>query len=155
MTAGWRPIRGVLGFSAIVLAACGPGLPSGVDRGRLHAAISSAIGDPNTCVLIAPAGGGRVAFRYNSHITCARTLPTCQGADQGTVADLLKAVAADGQARALSCPSSPDGARTAAWAAGPAPGRALVYAAVMEGERALPSRVMAERLARAFKAAGL
>jgi hypothetical protein len=34
-------------------------------------------------------------------------------------------------------------------------GRDLVFAAVMEGERALPGRVMTDRLAGAFTAAGL
>jgi hypothetical protein len=41
------------------------------------------------------------------------------------------------------------------WASGPVAGRDLVYAAVMEGPRALPGRIMAEKLADALKAGGL
>lgn len=155
MTTRRRRLVGVLASLTVVLGACAPGLPPGVERERLDAAISAGIGDPDTCVLIATAGAARTAYRYNSHTVCARTLPTCRGAARGAVADLLKSVVRDGQAQAVSCPASPDGGRTVAWAAGPIPGRALVYAAVMEGERALPSRVMAERLARAFRDAGL
>jgi len=149
-----RSLVGVLALSVVVLGACAPKLPAGVEKARLEAAIDGAIGDANTCVLIAPARSTNVAYRYNSHTICARTLPSCAGGQQ-SAADLLAAVARDGQPRATSCHSTPDGARDVAWAAGPVPGRPLVYAAVMEGERAMPGRIMTERLAGAFKDAGL
>jgi hypothetical protein len=139
----------------LALAACSPRLPEGVDPSRLNAAISDEVGDPNTCVLIAPSGTSNVAFRYNSRITCARPLPACTAPGQQTVGDLLKAVARDGVPRTASCASSPDGSRGVAWAAGPVAGRGLIFAAVMEGERAFPGRMVSERLARAFKDAGL
>jgi hypothetical protein len=42
------------------------------------------------------------------------------------------------------------------WSSGAVPDRPeLTYAAMMEGPRAFPGRMMAERLARAFKKAGL
>jgi hypothetical protein len=140
---------------ALALGACSARLPEGVDEGRLEAEISRAIGDPNTCVLIAPSGSDKVAFRYNTYMTCGRTLPACDKPGKRTVGDLLATVAADGAPRAMSCPSSDDGSRGVAWAAGPIEGRGLVYAAVMEGERAFPGRMMSERLARAFRDAGL
>ena len=149
------PIPGFLAFAILALAACAPKLPAGVDAARLEEAISAAIGDPNTCVLIAPSGSSRVAYRYNTHTACARTLPACAGEARQTAGDLLKAVARDGQPRAVSCPSVPDGSREVAWAAGPVAGRGLIYAAVMEGERAFPSRMVVDRLTRAFKDAGL
>jgi hypothetical protein len=142
-------------LSVLAIGACSPRLPEGVDPDRLTAAISDEVGDPNTCVLIAPSGSSKVAFRYNSRITCARPLPACSAPGQQTVGDLLKAVARDGAPRAASCASSPDGSRGVAWAAGPVQGRGLIYAAVMEGERAFPGRMVSERLARAFKDAGL
>ena len=150
-----RAVRLLVILPVLALAACSPRLPRGVDPDRLTAAISEAVGDPNTCVLIAPSGTSRVAFRYNSRITCARPLPACSGPGQRTVGDLLKAVARDGAPRAASCASSPDGSRGVAWAAGPVAGRGLIYAAVMEGERAFPGRMVSERLARAFRDAGL
>jgi hypothetical protein len=142
-------------FTALALGACSPSLPEGVDERRLAREISGAIGDPNTCVLIAPSGSDKVAYRYNTYMTCARSLPACEAPDKRTVNDLLAQVARDGAPRAMSCPSNDDGSRGVAWAAGAIEGRGLVYAAVMEGERAFPGRMMAERLARAFKDAGL
>lgn len=140
----------------LALAACGPKAPEGVDQARLDAEVSQAIGDPATCVLIAEAPGGKVVYRYNSHTACDRPLPACDVAGERTLADLVKRTAQDGQARALSCSSTVDASRGVGWAAGPVPGRpGLVYAAMMEGDRAFPGRMMAERLARAFRDAGL
>ncbi len=150
-----RPSPWGLAFLVVIVSACSPRLPTGVDTERLQEAISAGIGDPATCVLIGTRGSAKVAFRYNTRTTCARELPTCVGAARGTVGDLLRAVASDGQARAVSCSASDDGTRGVAWAAGPVSGRDLVYAAVMEGERTLPGHVMADRLAGAFKDAGL
>mgnify|MGYP007039431301 CR=1 FL=1 len=149
-----KPSRLIL-LLALAPGACAPRLPAGVDGERLTHEISQAIGDPNTCVLIAASGTDKPAYRYNTHITCARVLPACSAPGKQSVSDLLTAVARDGAPRATSCPSNADGSRGVAWAAGPIEGRGLVYAAVMEGERAFPGRMMAERLARAFKDAGL
>jgi hypothetical protein len=142
-----RLFRAAAAFAAVVLTACGPRLPAGVDADKLQEAVSDAVGDPNTCVLLGRQGSGEVVWRYNTHTTCARSLPSCEGAASRTVGDLLKAEAADGRARMLSCAS-------VGWAAGAA-GHGLVYAAVMEGSRAMPGRVMADKLDGALKDAGL
>ena len=141
--------------SLLALGACSGELPEGVDAGRLDQAVSAAIGDPNTCVLIAQSGTTRIAYRYNTHAVCARALPSCGDGGKRTAGDLLKQIAKDGAPRAASCESSPDGSRAIAWAGGPIAGRGLIYAAVMEGDRAFPSRMVVERLKRAFKQAGL
>jgi hypothetical protein len=151
-----RPIRlAVLCAATVaVLAGCGPRLPKGVDADRLDDAVSRAIGDPNTCMLIGRQGKGEVVWRYNTHTTCARSLPTCEGPGTRTVDDLLKATAADGRPRKTSCTWPRDTSRGVAWASGPIAGRKLVYAAVMEGPRALPGRVMADKLQDALKDSG-
>jgi len=145
----------VLGLLALTVAACSPGLPAGVSQERLDEAVSSAIGDPASCLLIGEAGSGRVVYRYNTNVACGRELPSCEGARTQTTGDLLKATARDGLARQQSCDTLADGSRGVGWASGPVAGRPLVYAAMMEGERAFPGLMMAERLARAFKRAGL
>lgn len=144
-----------LALMALTLSACGPHLPKGVDPDKLSEAISDAIGGPQTCVLIGRQGSGQVVWRYNTHTTCARTLPACDGPGQRTVDDLLKATAKDGQVRTLSCNSAADASRGVGWASGVLPARGLVWAAVMEGDRALPGRIMAEEVDGAFKDAGL
>jgi hypothetical protein len=113
------------------------------------------VGDPSTCVLVGERRSGRLVYRYNTHMACGRSLPSCEGAAPRTVGDLLKATAADGRPRAASCDSVADGSRSVGWAAGPIDGGPLVYAAMMEGDRTFPGRVMSDRLAGAFAAAGL
>ncbi len=155
-----------LAVSSIVLAAlslataCSPGAPKGVDKDTLDAAVSHAIGDPASCLLIAEQASGKLVYRYNTHTACARQLPSCDGPTSGdgrqqTIDDLLKATLKDGQVHTLSCSTTADASRGVGWASGPIPGKGLVYAALMEGDRAFPGRMMAERLARAFKDAGL
>jgi hypothetical protein len=144
-----------LTLGALALGACSPGAPKGVDKDQLDAAVSRAIGDPNSCLLIAEQANGKLVYRYNNHTACARTLPSCVGAGQQTVDDLLKATLKDGQTRTLSCSSTADASRGVGWAAGPIPGKGLVYAAMMEGDRAFPGRMMADRLSRSFRDAGL
>ena len=153
----WFPRVAALSLSVLALAACSPGAPKGVDKDTLDAAVSRAIGDPASCLLIAEQGSGKLVYRYNTHTACARTLPACAGAatSEQTLDQLLKATLKDGQARTLSCSSAKDASRGVGWASGPIPGKGLVYAAMMEGDRAFPGRMMAERLARAFKDAGL
>jgi hypothetical protein len=142
-------------LAAAALAACSPDAPKGVDKNQLDEAVSRAIGDPASCLLIAEQTGGRLVYRYNSHIACARTLPACDQPGTRTLEQLLEATAKDGRARTLSCNSSADASRGVGWASGVLPEKHLVYAAMMEGPRAFPGRMMADRLARAFAVAGL
>src|SRR6201996_5385225 len=149
-----------LSLAALALAACSPGAPKGVDKDTLDGAISRAIGDPSTCLLIAEQASGKLVYRYNTHIACDRSLPACtatgaSGPVTQTPDDLLKTTLKDGQTRTLSCSSTQDASRGVGWAAGPIPGKGLVYSAMMEGDRAFPGRMMADRLSNAFKAAGL
>ncbi|MDB5445005.1 MAG: hypothetical protein JWQ97_322 [Phenylobacterium sp.] len=143
-----------LALGALALAACGSKLPKGVDADKLNTAVSDAIGDPDTCVLIGRQGSGEVVWRYNTHTTCARSLPACDRPGGRNVEALLKETAADGRPRTLSCNSSADASRGVGWASAPIAGRGLVYAAVMEGDRALPGRIMAEKVENALKDAG-
>ena len=140
---------------ALLAAACSPGAPEGVDKTTLDNAISTRIGDPNTCVLIGKVGSGEVVYRYNSNVACGRAYPSCQGGSAVTTGDLMEAVAKGEPERSVSCPTQADGSRSVGWTAGRVPGRELVFAAVREGDKALPGRVMADRLERAFVEAGL
>jgi hypothetical protein len=142
-------------LGALALQACGPQLPKGVDPDKLDEAVSDAIGAPQTCMLIGRQGSGQVVWRYNTHTVCARTLPACDRPVLQSVDDLLKATAKDGQARTLSCNSTADGSRGVGWASGTIPDKGLVWAAVMEGEHALPGRVMTEEVEGALQDSGL
>lgn len=144
-----------LALAALTLAACAPGAPPGVDKAELDAQVSRAIGDPNTCVLIAEAGSGRVLYRYNTATSCAREYPACDAAGARRLEDLLEATAKDGRPRMLSCNTRADASRGVAWASGPIAGTTYVYAAVMEGDRAFPGRMMADRLEGVFRRAGV
>jgi hypothetical protein len=155
-----RPPEAVVGaaLAALALAACSPGAPPGVDRAELDAAVSRAIGDPNSCLLIAEAGSGKLTYRYNTHTACDRELPSCEGggireAAKTKLGQLLNRTAQTGAVVQLSCDSEPDGSRGVGWAAGPIAGTDLVYAAMMEGDRAFPGRMMADRLEGAFRRA--
>ena len=140
--------------AAVALSACGPHLPKGVDPDKLNDAVSDAIGDPDTCMLIGRQGSGEVVWRYNTHTTCDRSLPACDAPKLRTVDDLLKATARDGQPRQLSCNSTADASRGVGWASGVIRGKGLVYAAVMEGPRALPGRIMSDKVEGALQDAG-
>ena len=137
----------------LALAACAPSAPPGVDRDQLDAAVSRAIGDPNSCLLIAERGSGRVVYRYNTATACARAFPACDRPGASKLSALLKTAVADGRPRMLSCATQADASRGVGWAAGTIAGTDLVYAAMMEGERALPGRMMADRLSGAFRRA--
>jgi hypothetical protein len=141
-------------LAAPALAGCGPHLPKGVSADKLDQAVSDAIGDPTTCMLIGREGSGQVVWRYNTHTTCDRALPACDQPKTRTVDDLLKATAKDGRPRQLSCNSTPDGSRGVGWYSGVIAGRGLVYAAVMEGPRAFPGRMMTDKIEGALQAAG-
>jgi hypothetical protein len=148
-----RPDKALV-LAALTLAACSPGAPEGVDKAVLDDAVSRAIGDPNTCLMIAEADGGDVVYRYNTATACAREWPSCEGTAVRKVKDLVELTAKDRQVRNASCDSL-DPARSVAWSAGPIPGKPLVYAAVMEGDRTFPGLIMQDRIAAAFKKAGL
>jgi hypothetical protein len=141
----------------LALSACAPKAPKGVDQTALDEAVSRAIGDPSTCVLISEAGKTKPVYRYNERLICDRAWPSCDKDKTSlrTINDLLTTTAADGQVRMQSCFTNQDGSRAVGWAAGPIPGTPHIYAAVMEGDRALPGRVMAARLALAFQKVGL
>lgn len=142
-----------------LLAACDQA-PKGTEVNRLDAAVSDAVGDPNTCVLLVEKGGGKVVYRYGSHANCGRVLPSCQG-DATLTADQLGALAAAGEVRTISCDSGPGGENRVAWAAGPAPKSPgakhgdLAYAALMEGPGVLPGREIAIRLEEALVKGGM
>lgn len=148
------PPRSLAAAAAILaLSACAPTAPPGVDQDELDAAVSKAIGDPATCVLIGKAGSGRLLYRYNTATACDRELPACDGPGLSKVGKLLERTAKDGQVRQLSCNTRADASRGVGWASGPVAGTDLVYAAMMEGERAFPGRMMADRLEGAFRRA--
>jgi hypothetical protein len=140
---------------ACALAACAPNAPEGVSKDKLDEAVGSAIGDPATCVLIAERPSGKVVYQFNNHIACGRQLPACDGKTTQTVQQVLKATLADGQPRLASCTWPNDPSKGISWASGQIPGKDLDYAALMEGQRALPGRMIAERLEGAFKTAGV
>jgi len=150
-----RKIIAAVAFTALALAACSPGAPKGVDKAKLDDAISSAIGDPASCVMIFEQATSKLVYRYNSHTACARSLPACDHPGERTLDDLAQVTIKDGQSRALSCYTLADASRGVGWASGPLPGKGLVYVAMMEGDRAFPGRMMADRLARAFRSVGL
>jgi hypothetical protein len=141
--------------AAGLLAACAPGAPKGVDKDQLDEAVSRAIGDPASCLLIAERPGGHVVYRYNTHIACARALPACDTPGTRKLDQLLDQTVADGRSRQLSCNSAADASRGVGWASGVIPGKGLAYAAMMEGDRAFPGRMMADRLTSAFQKVGL
>ena len=135
-----------LAFVALALAACAPGAPKGVAKDKLDEAVSDAIGDPATCVMMAEAGSGKVLYRYNTATVCDRVLPSCEGAGQRKLKDLLAQVAKDGQRREESCNTTADASRGVSWLAAPIGRKGVVYAAVMEGTRTFPARMMSDRL---------
>ena len=154
-TRSGRPPEAFAGaaLAALILTACSPGAPPGVNRDELDAAISRAVGDPNTCVLIARAGSDRVLYRYNTATACARAFPACDAPGARKLKDLLEATSKDRRPRMLSCNTLADASRGVGWASGPIAGTDLVYAAMMEGDRAFPGRMMADRLETAFRRA--
>ncbi len=144
-------------LAAAALAACTPKPPGGVDSATLDAEIARTIGSASTCVLIADAAGATV-YRYGSNTICGRELPACAQPGNVTNADVLKAAIA-GDARTVSCDSTPDASRTVAWASGPVPATAgkpagFVYAVAMEGVEALPGREIRQRLESVWPKAG-
>ena len=140
-----RP-EALLAAALVGLGACAPNAPKGVDKDKLDQAVSDAIGDVATCVMMADKASGKVVYRYNTNTVCARQLPSCQGAGKMTVKALLDATVKDGQPRQLSCSTTADNSRGVAWASAVLPQSGVAYAAVMEGTRTFPGRMMADRL---------
>lgn len=147
----------VAGLVIASLSACSPKLPEGVDESVLAQAVGRSIGSPSTCVVVGDAKG-KLVWRGGGYVTCARNLPSCDGAEV-TAEAVLKASLGK-PARFISCPSSAAPANTVGWAIGPVPTgegkpqRGLTYVAVMEGEKALPGIEIQDRVERAFKKAG-
>jgi hypothetical protein len=129
------------------LAACAPSGPKGVDPDVLAQAVGDAVGDPGTCVILAERDSGKVLWRSAKPIVCARALPSCVSPARMTVEDLVDK-AAKGGALVTGCAD-------VGWAAGPTRRDDVVFAAVMQGERALPGIEVARRLDKAFERAGL
>ncbi len=145
----------ILGLATALLCGCSPTAPKGVDQAVLDQAVSNAIGDPNTCVIIAERGSGKTVYRYGAYVACERGMPSCVQGGSRSATELAKAVAADGKRVNASCPSNADGSRGVGWAAAPIEGRDLVYAASMEGPSTPPGLIIADKLEGAFRRAGL
>jgi len=142
---------------ATALSGCSPGRPANpLPAAELDAAIGAAIGDPNTCLLLADQTTGKVVYRYGESINCDRALPACDRSGSMSATQAL-ALAASPGGRGASCPSNADGSRMVGWAEGLVKSRrrTLIYSAAMEGETALPGHEIAARLDGAFKRAGL
>lgn len=131
----------------VVLASCAPKPPSGVNEEALWNALGDAVGDPNTCVVLAEAKTGKVIWKYQALNECGRALPACSTAGNRTAIDLAKMVAGNGGSVAEGCSN-------VSWAAGPTPRNGVVYSAVMQGGRALPGMVIADKLDNVFKSTG-
>ena len=142
------------GLLAAALSGCSPSAPPGVDKAALDEAISEAIGDPGTCVLIADQDR-KLLYQFGTHMVCGRNLPACDGPGDRTLEQLLKTAPTSGTAQTASCRSNADGSRLVAWAAGPVEGKPMVFAAVMEGDLVPPGIVIADKLKGAFARAGL
>jgi hypothetical protein len=145
----------MLGATAVLLAACAPGAPKGVDKAKLDQAVSEAIGDPATCLMMADRESGRIVYRYNTATVCSRKLAACEGDERRTLKDLLMETADDGVARQQSCLTTADASRGVSWASGVIPARNLAWAAVMDGTRTLPGRIMSDRLQQRLGPLGL
>jgi hypothetical protein len=137
-------------------AGCSGGAKSAVPTEALDRAIGEAIGDPNTCLLLADRASGKVIYRYGAPFNCIRGLPACDR--PGFISAKQAVVLAETPGgRKASCPSNADGSRMVGWAEGRATSRTrdLVYSAMMEGQTALPGHEMNARLYDAFQKAGL
>lgn len=143
----------------VILTACSPKLPEGVDAAALDEAVARAVGSPSTCVVVEKRDGG-VVYRYGTHTTCARSLPACDAPGVTTIQTQLDA-ARTGKVRTASCDTAADASRGVAWASGPLPvltgksDRRMVYAVFMESGDALSGLETKRRLEAAFERVGL
>lgn len=136
-------------LAAAALASCAPSPESlGLDEAALEDGVGRRIGSPGTCVVIA--SEGKIVYRWGSHVTCGRELPSCEGAGATTVERLAEA----GETRRISCPW---GTGVASWWSGR--GRTTkgeaTFAASMAGPDALPAIEVERRLTPVLKSAGL
>ncbi len=143
----------------VILTACAPKTPEGVDAAALDEAVARAVGSPSTCVVVEKREGG-VVYRYGAHTTCARSLPACDAPGVTTIQTQLDA-AKTGKVRTASCDTADEASRGVAWASGPLPvltgkpDRRLVYAVFMESGDALSGLETKRRLEAAFERVGL
>ena len=136
------------------LAACAPQAPKTVNKDQLDAAIGAAIGDPNTCVVLASKSGKAVVYEFGNYLTCTHPWPDCAGGTR-TARDFMTQTLGKGEPTQQSCDSTADGSRAVAWSAGATEDPDLAYAAAMEGPNVPPGVVIADKLKAAFKKAGL
>ena len=150
-----------LAAASLALGACEPTGPKGIDPDRLQSAVSDAIGDPSTCVLIVEKGSGRVVYRFGDYTVCATSRPACDDAGGKLTGDDLAKAAAAGDVRTRSCDAISTTGDRVGWASGPitpSPGASygdLAYAAEMQGPNVLPGREIKIRLEAAFRKAGM
>ena len=150
-----------LAATSLALAGCQPVAPKGIDPDRLQDAVSTAIGDPNTCVLIVEKGAGAVVWRFGDYTTCATARPACDDTGETMTTDQLAEKAAAGDIRTTSCAAGGEAGDRVGWASGPITPSAgarygdLAYAANMQGPSILPGREIKVRLEGAFRKAGM
>jgi len=150
-----RPWLGVMSVAAMLVGCSGSG-KNALPRDALDHAVGQAIGDPNTCLLLADPASGKVLYRYGAPFNCIRGLPACDRPGDMSAKQALVLAAMPG-GRQASCASNADGSRMVGWAEGKVASRTkdLVYSAMMEGQTALPGHEMHARLYDAFQKAGL
>jgi hypothetical protein len=138
------------------LAGCSAARKSGLPADALDHAIGDAIGDPDTCLLLADRASGRVLYQYGAPFNCIRGLPACDRPAFMSAKQALPLAATPG-GRQASCASNADGSRMVGWAEGKVASHThdLIYSAMMEGQSALPGHEMNARLYDAFQKAGL
>ena len=136
------------------LAACAPEARKAINKDQLDDAIGAAVGDPNTCVVLASRSGKAVVYEFGNYLTCTHAWPDCAGGSR-TARDFLNQTIGKTDPTQQSCSSVADGSRGVAWSAGSTPNPDLAYAAAMEGPNVPPGVVIADKLKAAFKKAGL
>jgi hypothetical protein len=148
-------VRALSVVTAAMLIGCSE-QKSRLPSDALDRAIGQAIGDPDTCLLLADGASGRVLYRYGAPFNCIRGLPACDRPGYMSAKQALPLAGTPG-GRKASCPSNADGSRTVGWAEGKVASRTrdVVYSAMMEGQTALPGQEMNARLYDAFQKAGL
>lgn len=146
--------------ASLLLAACTPPAPGGVNVDVLNNAVADAVGDPATCVILAEKDTGKIVYRLGEPRICRREFSDCRTPPAVLSADKLIQLAAKGDERAESCDIQ-NGESRVGWASGPvtagegAKHGPLVYAVNMEGVNALPGREIKARLEPALAKAGL
>lgn len=142
--------------TAATVAGCSAPTKSALPADALDHAVGEAIGDPNTCLLLADRASGKVLYQYGAPFNCIRGLPACDRPGYMSAKQALVLAATPG-GRKASCSSNADGSRMVGWAEGKVASqtRDLVYSAMMEGQTALPGHEMNARLYDAFQKAGL